>query len=728
MKKKLFDCKLYWENVKRLRIIGLAASILCLTVSILIPVYDMISTASRHYDFYETSSSSLSVTAINDNELVVPALVASYLMPIFVFFVFSYLNRRNESDFYHAIPYTRTCVYVSSMAAVMSWVWGILIASCLAAGAFWAINPYVTFSFVGLLWQMLYMCLNATLLVTIAAAAVSLMGTAATSLIAFGLLLCSWRFILYMALVVIDDLSNIVRADDILGGYLNPSFLLPVGLMTGEGTIGRPIVLLYAALVSVGAFLLGALFYRLRRSETAGRAVPNKWLQILVRCLLCLPTALLLTYQLIVGNADGGMLLIFLVITLIIFYLYELLTSKSVKSMFKATPWLVAVLGACVVFGAATLTTDAVVKNERIPEERMTAVSIDGTVLSSYLSPYEQAVVGNYMTQNDEIIGIVAEALSRAQLAERQDTFWTTYAESDYTIKNSTVIEYQRVWLRIRLVGGMTVTRRVLMEREDYDRMIEIIREEADITPIPSREQVKKVMVSLFGESVLQPLSDDSVDALLPVLRQEWRALDSAGQKNFLQQGYGKDEESMMQLQMNVAVEGVRYTISCYYYVDPVTMPRTYALMWDAMAEAQSTREEAEDVLTKAIETEDGIISMQVQSASNKLTTSYHYYPASDFREVSRFLLKHLDDMAVAGYTSGVTLIHISLESDYPTSLSFRETAVSTAEDGPAEVAVKRIAYYGELTLLLNLTETERQELLSLIEKATNADQAPVTE
>ena len=161
MKKTWFDGRLYLQGLKRLRLIGLAMAILFITVAVLVPLTTWIQTANRmqyvdeYYDpMYDSSYDSMygeedslqepKVKEVENRRLIIPVLVASYLSPVFILLIFSYLNRRSESDFYHAIPYTRVCVYTSFVAAAMTWVLAILIASSLAAGLFWTLCPYTT--------------------------------------------------------------------------------------------------------------------------------------------------------------------------------------------------------------------------------------------------------------------------------------------------------------------------------------------------------------------------------------------------------------------------------------------------------------------------------------------------------------------------------------------------------------------------------------------------------
>ena len=325
MKKAWFDGRLYLQGLKRLRVIGLALAILCISISILVPLTTWINTANIVDDYYmnhdpmyglDDSFSSLLEKEVDDRMLLIPVLVASYLSPIFILIMFAYLNKRSESDFYHAIPYTRVCVYTSFVAAALTWVFAILIVGGLSAALFWTMCPYTTYSFGGLICEILLSCLNAAFLASFAAVGISLAGTESTAVVASLLALCSWRVVMGVAYVVLEDLMTIVDVEHVWGGYLTPQWLLPIGLVGEKETTGS---IIYAGIVALAMFALGGLLYHVRRSETAGRAVPGRALQIIFRCLITLPVALILTYCAITGE-DVTLLLILLVVSLLIFY------------------------------------------------------------------------------------------------------------------------------------------------------------------------------------------------------------------------------------------------------------------------------------------------------------------------------------------------------------------------------------------------------------------------
>ena len=374
MKNKWFDIGMYWQGLRRLRVVGMALAILCISICVLVPatrwsngpsymnnyavdVYldgeevvleDLTNWEEEAYyrqNGADLREYDLQIETIRDGALIVPVTVLSYVAPFWVLAMFDFLNKRKESDFYHAIPLRRSCVYTSLMAALLTWIFGIFIVSALSAALVWALCPFVTFSFSGLLTQLLYACLNAALLSSFASVAVSLTGTSATSFVTTLLVCGSWRFVLGVAYVCLNDMLHIMNPETFLGGYLHPNWILSIAMVSGEVRAAK---IWYAVIVTLLMFALGGVLYVKRKSELAERSVPGRWVHILLRSLITLPLALLLTYMLLC-DAEFSIFLILFVGTLLVFYLYELLTTKSARRMVKATPWLGAILGLCLV-------------------------------------------------------------------------------------------------------------------------------------------------------------------------------------------------------------------------------------------------------------------------------------------------------------------------------------------------------------------------------------------
>lgn len=724
-RQQLFNGRLYLEGLKKLRIIGLAMAILCIAICVIVPV--SIWTDTARYDNYdyvsvdpvtgviiESSQGDEYVRPIKDMDdaaLAIPALVASYLTPLFIFFMFSYLNKRNESDFYHAIPYTRSCVYISFSSAALSWVFGILIVSSLSAGLVWAICPYTVFSFAGLLKQMLYMCLNAGMLMGITAVAVSLMGTFGTAAVAACVLLASWRVVMGLAGLFLDDVNYMLRFEDILGGYLSPNMLLPVALFTGEAVIERVSVLIYAAIVMIGAFALGGFLYARRRSETAGRAVPAKWLQITVRCLLALPIALLITYGLMSANIEGSTLIVLLVVMLLAFYLYELLTSKSVRSMLRATPWLGAVVGACILFASALGLANYTVNNQHIDEYRIAAVGVDANrAPTAYgITPYEMMQLKDYLTRDDEAAEIVAEALAKTQHAVRTNNYYFQNTGGEHVKYNT---EY--VHTRIKLKSGLTITRRLRFSSEDYQKLLDILCEQARVDPVPVVSDVDYINVQLMEGYRSTEVAKADYRTLLATMREEYYAMTEAQRVRFASGDAWSATDGYV---VSVRVERGRDVSYLSYAVMSDAMPRTYALL-NMIAEGALDDTDEVTRLLDALRAsgEDTSMQLVMRMPTYEKTQSYGYYSAATFTEVIEFLYSHIEDIEPQ---SSEVLTYMLIRAD---NIKYNVTMndMSVTDSYTPYVSDKEVTYgyYDEMMFRLALKPVEQQELLNLLDRA----------
>ena len=115
MKKTLFSFGIYKESMRRLRVIGFIALVFLLVVQMSPVIIGVV-------DYAMMGKTSQAPTAENFATLTwAMATVSTLVAPLMVLIAFSIFNKRASSDFYHALPYTRPCVFVSIMAAVYTW-------------------------------------------------------------------------------------------------------------------------------------------------------------------------------------------------------------------------------------------------------------------------------------------------------------------------------------------------------------------------------------------------------------------------------------------------------------------------------------------------------------------------------------------------------------------------------------------------------------------------------
>lgn len=593
MKNKIFDFRLYLQGLGRLRVIGIALAILCLTVSVLVPTVRWLDGPSNYYriehpidgDELVVEGSSLTQSelerldgegkltyykipeTISDRATIVPVTVASYFSPVLVLMMFAFLNKRKESDFYHAIPFTRGCVYTSFVAAILTWVWGVLIVSSLSAALVWALCPYVTFSFGGLLTHMLLACLNAALLAAFTTVAVSLTGTATTAVVTTLLVMWSWRLVLLFARMSLSDLLRITPINSILGGYLNFSFLLPISIIVGEVT--TPMVI-YAVVIMLALFALGGLLYSKRRSELAGRSVPGRLVHNLLRCLITLPLALLLTYQL--NGGDLTTLLVIFICMLLVFYLYELLTTKSARRMFRATPWLGAVVAVCIVFTGVIYLSDYVERHERTDADRIKSVEfVNGAQVREnnvVINAYELSQICK--TDDADVIAGVSEAWSKYD-------GWTDANEVSVTV-------------RIKLKGGRTITRDLTFNRAEFATMMGNLQKKEAPKTVPSYDEVTSLQISSYGgyRSTTIRVSGQWRARLLQALEADYNSLTTSQKMELF--AYNNKESMVAQLQFTTEKDG---KTEIYSYGVHGNMPRTMSLLYEIYGKSAYGRAEA---------------------------------------------------------------------------------------------------------------------------------------
>lgn len=352
---RLFNRHLYVEGLRRLRVPALAVGILSVTLSVLIPLIFWFSLA-QEYDtpnYYRYHISHL---------LTAPILPAMMLAaPVFMVAVFSFQFKRRDSDFYHALPYTRPCLFFSFTASALSLL---LVLEALAGGLslfIWALCPHVTlvasdiFPTVGAVW------LGTLVTAGVAAITVSLAGTALTALYQFCNLMLVPRLFLFIVAQCLDGLNVGAAifwdADAFPTKFLSFSWSAPYGVLwewmshstrlCATPECFRPGNILYNLVVALILFGGAAYLFSRRKSEIAGHSAPGRRLQVGFRILAAMPLGLVTAWVLALIGFDYGYFLIPGVLCLLVYLLYELLTTKRGRNMLRALPWVGVLAGIC---------------------------------------------------------------------------------------------------------------------------------------------------------------------------------------------------------------------------------------------------------------------------------------------------------------------------------------------------------------------------------------------
>ncbi len=484
---RVFNLRLFIEGLKRLRVMTLAVGILTVASSALVPIVAAMERrnwAPAEYD----------VEVIKAFTVCIPLLFTIALSPFFFSVLFSFLHKRKESDFFHAIPYTRTCVYTSFVAAALVSVFIIQIIAATVAGILWAAVPYATFDVGAYIGYILADMLGAAMLSAFMMLALTVSGTGGSMIILFFLFASIVRIILAIFAGGLESIDIMTTGWLFEESFLSPMWFYPLSAMAATFTstlyrdafLFNPVCIVYSVLVTIALFILSGILYNRRRSEMAGNPAPGKRTQTFFRVLFTLPLSLLLTGLFMSDSGeDASVCLVIFVGALLCYFLYELITTKRARNMGAAVPGLGFVAAACIVFALVYMGTRTFIVTEDVPADRIASVEMDRGGLPSGI--FQAIGTDALQIRDPEIIEIVAENYKKSQ------------DEMGYRFGNGSNVV-------IRLKNGRVLRRHVMFDDEDLaamtERLITLSEWEERFYTIPNKKDISHISVKVrFADS-----------------------------------------------------------------------------------------------------------------------------------------------------------------------------------------------------------------------------------
>ncbi|MBP3666096.1 MAG: hypothetical protein J6K29_03490 [Clostridia bacterium] len=574
---QFFNFRLFLEALKRLRVIGLATAILAITASALVPIVYWIEQKS----FYAPAP-----YAMETEFLCVPAGFAVLLAPFFFLVLFSFLQKRKESDFFHAIPYTRTCVYVSFVTAALTFVWVIQAACALTAGILWAVNPMVIADIGGMVAYTLISMLAAAMLSAFMMLALTVSGTGSSCILLFVLFAGFTRVIAAIFLGCLENIDLLPIHELWDHSFLAPQWFLPINVIYYMGNFEEAAALmyslpniLYSIAVTLAVFALAGLIYKHRRSEMAGNPAPGVKTQALFRIMFTVLLALLIPLLAIQNNAEPGLILVLVVGVLLVYFLYELITTKRPKNMLKAIPGLGIVAGACIAFTILFYAYRGVLLYENIGKEDVKTVSMDSNGLG--INTYQSNLLGDLRVDDPEIIGTVVKQLALSQQYEREGYPHRKDTPEDY---------WQRQTVTIHLKSGRTIERSIVCGEEvraalnERYMILDVIARVAFL--IPEKHEIQsggiELMDNKLHHSDYEHLEDTA--AVMAIFRREFDSLSKEQKREVMMPtldyySYNQWEQSQsVTLTLRGRIDGNGETFHSRYLITEA-MPETRAYL-----------------------------------------------------------------------------------------------------------------------------------------------------
>lgn len=472
MNRKFFNFKLYKDMLRQLRLLGIILGVLCILASILPVVINYISCLQSHRG---TNSSPIPSIAGTAPALLVFMFVGGLSL---VFAAFSFLNKRAASDYYHSLPGTRVCTYTSLLASVLTWAYGVIVSTVVVTMLSYAAFG-MPFNYAYIPWLLAANLAGITFVVGASVIAVGVTGTRFSNIIVAGLVLFLPRFISLLYAQSVMNIAPIAGANE-LGLFFDPSANMATGLVFA-GSLGmrNPSTMLvngggiiYTAVVGIVYIFLGCLLFHFRKSESAGRSAPNKVLQHVYRCAITLPFLLIIAMGFASTRYEGfyfgdnlGAILILFVISLVVYFVFEIITTKKAKNLLTAAPWYLVVLAVALVFaiGAGAMGDAVLHTTPSASEIRYASINVPPDPLYSNYNQqeksYSQLLTEKIHYDDPGIKQILSDGLKK--------TVWQIASGVDASQNGNSVPDI----FGLTLADGRNITRTIYLSQADHDRL-----------------------------------------------------------------------------------------------------------------------------------------------------------------------------------------------------------------------------------------------------------------
>lgn len=330
MKNKLFNKNLYIEGLLQLKTIGIVTSVLSVVIACMTPLVYLM----------DDGVTKISIYAVNPFIYLITYIIT----PIMIFNLFSFLFRRNRSDFYHSIPQSRISLYFSFALSVISWVAFELILSMTTAltGAF-LVDQYYIKDLAPILPMLLNLFSGALFIISASLIGISVSGRVFPAITVTGMILFYPRFCYTCyCMAIIGTISEID------GTHFLPSYVSNYNSFFFNYTKYSSFI--YTTVISLILLIIGAILFKKRKSQTAEHSSSSNKAQTIIRVLIsmafCVPAVCILfsivfgylNFESITGYASEMTILVIIlyIFASIVYFLYEVFSTKSTQSVLKA--------------------------------------------------------------------------------------------------------------------------------------------------------------------------------------------------------------------------------------------------------------------------------------------------------------------------------------------------------------------------------------------------------
>lgn len=455
---KMFDVGLYRIGLRRLSSVGVAVLLLAIIITSILPVYAWMVFFDAGMAPYEDSASNISYE--QTDRLPKPRVLSGFKVSpllwcfalfgvITIFIAFSFLLHRSENDFFEAIPYKRTCVYFSFLAAALTWSTAIMLAAATAPALVYAACPYYSVELGSYLKYCVGSLIFSYMLSSFMMIAMSVSGKIFPVVMIFTFLTAYGYIVSWIYLQILREITEyFFRYDEWEIDFSLDS--LP--FITGDTS-----ALICMAVLTVLFFALAYIVFKKHTAETAGASAKNKIYQTVIRVFLAFPFAFGIVYLLIsewghIGEEEVVWLAVFAGCMLLVYFSYEIICTRSLKLMFASAKHMVWIAVCCLavlisLFGVRALIIYPKLETDMIKDADIT--------YSIYLP--------------DE--GYYTKRTLRTSDVEATEFIAQVYENNQLYIRNGVKCGDVPITIKVRLKCGITLNRLLYISEDDRSEL-----------------------------------------------------------------------------------------------------------------------------------------------------------------------------------------------------------------------------------------------------------------
>ncbi|MDO5403640.1 MAG: hypothetical protein Q4F11_09405, partial [Eubacteriales bacterium] len=486
MNKKIFNRKQFSLIFKQLRTVGIIFTIIFALIMILIPVTGVAS-IKESIEVYGNDVTLPYVVRIT-NEMSILLLTFVIYTPLLTLMCWNFLTKRNASDFYHSLPYTRVCTYLTHSAAIIAWqLITLVIAGAVSAAAYGVLSDYFIVDY----GSMLHMLLNVfgcnLLCMAGITLACTLTGNLFSNVVVSGMIIFLPRFMIMMVSNVMSGMLPVLSSEhmfSIMGKEYNTlvsCVFMVLGIENGSfsNLIMSDSGAVYTVVLAlIYLFISGVLFYR-RKSETAGNAASGRLSQAIIRIIIGFVISFFGIIGMITSYVRGTLdandiigLMLSVIFAAGAMIGFEAINIKSVTGALRTFPSIFAAIVLSVAAGGAMYGTVLFAEKYQPEVEDIRSFTMKESGHDMMYSEYE-----NYFTDFVSQISISSDKVEKIFL----DALKENVENIGISSGNSSVYSYmnRRVCYTVGFNEGIGTTYRNIYLTKD--KAVEIMKELKDI-------------------------------------------------------------------------------------------------------------------------------------------------------------------------------------------------------------------------------------------------------